>query len=1034
MSYSPPAHDAIHLSNGISYTPPAHDAVHLSNTTAQFQYVTPGLLTIQGGAVVESLIYTNIAVTPGILTWTGTDNATPSETRAYATPDSLVVTGDQAYPLLLHAWNPSDKASNIGLSDSNRKAAVDTSNGSTWGMVRGEVSRSAGKYYFEVGPKSSGTNNTQVIVGLASATESLSAQLGSGAQGWGIWLTPWGVDSNATLIHNGTTSEAAAIIAPGNTVQVLVDFDAGEISFGNGAGFDSGVAFTGVSGSLFPAVAFQYTDTLNEVSLRCYASQFLYSSTIPAGASPWGSDVLSIHPTPAVLTWGNSQVYTQAVSAGAPDTLTWTGTTGNGTYQNPVVLWADPINSITLTTDGMILGYIRNVPANHYQTTGKWYFEIKLFDLAGSDIYIGFIPLGGYFVGQVGEFSDGWSIHPMPTSTDTQSYILHNESLGTSYGVAFNAGDILQVAVDVDAGRVWFGRNGTWMEGSNPATNTTPAFTGLPVNLYPVASYALRSSDTGRVVLDALFSSGAIQYAVPSGFDTWQPAQRVLVTPGTMTWTPRDVFIVGEPIVPGLLTWAGGASPNLVGVSAMTVTPGTMTWTPRAVGTEYGAFWSLIDRAPGIADFWKPSWGTMPATYHEHPTTVVATTTAWSSVRATAGRSSGKWLWAINYYGWSAASNAIWDSLDIKVGLVDQDADLSSQTLGDRATEWMIESQFEVYLTRSAWLRNGNLARYPFYDHGYYGKSVERLWVYNQPYYYSPAPTWFAVDFEARKLWIYDALWWDGSGDAPPVNDDHWLITAGLPKGITLYPCVSLRAQANGDTCAAAGEFRGPIVWDGNPYPYLGSIPLINYSQVPDGFNLFEGWYRPTGALITLTGNPVTYTGGRPSMSFDANLTLPAPTLAARTGWRANLSLPTPTVNGAFTVRSFQAALTLPAISLEACTGWRADLSLPALSLAGNGAMAHVFAAELLLPELTLLGEILMGMVVTGELDLPALTLEACTGWRADLELAEPQLHGTMTVPQVLSAHLQLEAPTLAGTLLVGELAEGNLILETTPT
>ena len=158
MSYSPPAHDAIHLANGISYTPPAHDAVHLSNTTAQFQYVTPGLLTIQGGSVVESLVYANIAVTPGTLTWTGNDNATLSETRAYATPDSLVITGDQAYPLLLHAWNPSDKASNIGLSDSNRKAAVDTSNGSTWGMVRGEVSRSAGKYYFEVGPKSSGTS------------------------------------------------------------------------------------------------------------------------------------------------------------------------------------------------------------------------------------------------------------------------------------------------------------------------------------------------------------------------------------------------------------------------------------------------------------------------------------------------------------------------------------------------------------------------------------------------------------------------------------------------------------------------------------------------------------------------------------------------------------------------------------------------------------------------------------------------------------------------------------------------------------
>ena len=51
---------------------------------------------------------------------------------------------------------------------------------------------------------------------------------------------------------------------------------------------------------------------------------------------------------------------------------------------------------------------------------------------------------------------------------------------GVSYGGAFSDGDIIMMAVDIDNGSIWWGRNGSWNASGNPSSNSNAAYTNLP--------------------------------------------------------------------------------------------------------------------------------------------------------------------------------------------------------------------------------------------------------------------------------------------------------------------------------------------------------------------------------------------------------------------------------------------------------------------------------------------------------------------------------------------------------------------------
>ncbi|CBS87025.1 phage head spike fiber domain-containing protein [Azospirillum lipoferum] len=83
----------------------------------------------------------------------------------------------------------------------------------------------------------------------------------------------------------------------------------------------------------------------------------------------------------------------------------------------------------------------------------------------------------------------------------------------TAFGSSYTAGDIISVAVDVAAGKIWFAKNGVWQASGDPASGTNAAFSfaaGTP--MYP-AGYL-----DGNSVDNSVRFRWPTIYAAPAGF------------------------------------------------------------------------------------------------------------------------------------------------------------------------------------------------------------------------------------------------------------------------------------------------------------------------------------------------------------------------------------------------------------------------------------------------------------------------------------------------------------------------------------
>jgi hypothetical protein len=92
-----------------------------------------------------------------------------------------------------------------------------------------------------------------------------------------------------------------------------------------------------------------------------------------------------------------------------------------------------------------------------------------------------------------------------------------NNGGSAAYGSTWGSGDLIQVAYDVDNGKVWFGKNGVWQASGDPAAGTNPAYTSVPANLFFGASTYWITPD-GVTTLNANFGQRPFAYTPPTGF------------------------------------------------------------------------------------------------------------------------------------------------------------------------------------------------------------------------------------------------------------------------------------------------------------------------------------------------------------------------------------------------------------------------------------------------------------------------------------------------------------------------------------
>ena len=148
----------------------------------------------------------------------------------------------------------------------------------------------------------------------------------------------------------------------------------------------------------------------------------------------------------------------------------------------------------------------KSVRATEYKSSGKWYWEITI-DVAADNNHI----LGvGTSNANIGSYAGSDVYSYGYRGTTGQKY--HNGS-AVAYGNTFTIGDIISVALDLDNGKIWWAKNGTWQASGDPGAGTNPAYTSVSGSFYPMYS---PFTNTNAATAD--FGDSGFVYSIPAGF------------------------------------------------------------------------------------------------------------------------------------------------------------------------------------------------------------------------------------------------------------------------------------------------------------------------------------------------------------------------------------------------------------------------------------------------------------------------------------------------------------------------------------
>lgn len=178
--------------------------------------------------------------------------------------------------------NPLVYVTNLAYSQGNLKVVSSTGTGTR--CTLGSVSVSTGKWYWE-----NTLLNAGCSFGVASAVVNTLAGLGFDAYGWAY---SWNIGQK---YNNNVLADYGAAFTLGDVIGVALDMDAGTLSFYKN-GVSQGVAFSGLTGDLFPAVS----DASGAVSASMTSNfgQRPFTYAPPAGFKSLCTANL---PTPAII-------------------------------------------------------------------------------------------------------------------------------------------------------------------------------------------------------------------------------------------------------------------------------------------------------------------------------------------------------------------------------------------------------------------------------------------------------------------------------------------------------------------------------------------------------------------------------------------------------------------------------------------------------------------------------------------------------------------------------------------------------------
>jgi len=185
---------------------------------------------------------------------------------------------------------------------------------------------------------------------------------------------------------------------------------------------------------------------------------------------------------------------------------------GNNVGNYPVIDLAKGPASTIAVSGGTFFSWTGASNKDMYCTmpmkTGKWYMEVTQVSGADANLVSGFVSTA--------------------YKTSTADIVSHASYLGYTYagrkwdkGTQTNGNttltvgtDVLCFAIDLDAGKAWAGKNGSWFSSGDPATGANPYWTFTPNTEYTYGSPVY--SATGSLN----WGERPFSYTMPAGFKT----------------------------------------------------------------------------------------------------------------------------------------------------------------------------------------------------------------------------------------------------------------------------------------------------------------------------------------------------------------------------------------------------------------------------------------------------------------------------------------------------------------------------------
>ena len=178
---------------------------------------------------------------------------------------------------------------------------------------------------------------------------------------------------------------------------------------------------------------------------------------------------------------------------------------GNYATLNPL----DKNSGITLSNgnlDASMPTQLQNVYGTVSVTSGKWYWETTINSMSGRLV-----------IGVGNAVDQSWNLDPASSSSLWGYYSVNGNKLNAgsvAYGNSFTTNDVIGVAVDMDSGKIWFSKNGTFQASGDPAAGTNAAFTNLSGSVRPMYDQQL----TNAVTFSCNFGQRPFAYTPPTGF------------------------------------------------------------------------------------------------------------------------------------------------------------------------------------------------------------------------------------------------------------------------------------------------------------------------------------------------------------------------------------------------------------------------------------------------------------------------------------------------------------------------------------